>query len=399
MTKPVDPSDEAHDTAEAEAPTRSDLPTDDAERLKLLAFASQSIAHDLNNLLMVIENSARALAQQAAAQDRPQADLILRTVRIASGLAQQLQNVGRPRQVQPRICDLNEVLTEALHVVRAVTGPDVEVQFQPGENVAPTFIDPVQIQEVLLNLGVNAREAMPTGGTLTLSTQTETISAGELDLEPGTYTRIHICDTGLGMDADAREHAFEPYFTTKHLVGNSGLGLATVREVLLRCRGSIRLSTNPGPGTCFDIYLPLLANAGTFPASAGQLVLLLEDSDELRRMLEDFLIAQGYRVIACACADEMVAQAQSASLDPQIIIADVLMPGISGADLVAQLRSAHPGLKSIFISGHSRSAEDMPGLPGDAQFLQKPFSLQALAATIEILLGHPVSHSGGPESI
>ena len=284
-----------------------------------------------------------------------------------------------------------------LDMVRTVVGDSVQVELVPDPATLRVYVDPFHLQEALLNLAVNAREAMPSGGVLSIATQLATISEGDancLSLRAHSNSRH-----GLGMDEEARARAFEPYFTTKESSGPRGLGLAAVREVLRLSQGAIRLSSAHSVGTSFDLYLPLVPSARIAPDLSDKLVLLLEDSDELRRMLEGFISSQGFHVLAASNAGELIEKVQASPLVPQVIIADVHLHGTSGTELVAKLRGANRTLKSIFISGDLPGGDGMPELPADAPFLQKPFSLQTLAGTLEQVMVVSATKSGAAESI
>jgi two-component system cell cycle sensor histidine kinase/response regulator CckA len=390
-------SAEEHQTATPEGASAVESRLQSREQA--LARESGPIVHDLNNFLMVVENSAALLVERIEEANRPCAELILRTARAACRLAQQLQHAGSAKPPQPQFCDLNLLLIGELDMVRTVVGDSVQVEFVPDPATLRVYVEPFHLQEALLNLAVNAREAMPSGGVFSIATQLASISEDDAELAPGDYAHIQIRDTGRGMDEEARARAFEPYFTTKESPGSRGLGLAAVRDVLRLSQGAIRLSSAHSVGTSFDLYLPLVPSPRISPDHSGKLVLLLEDSDELRRMLEGFISSQGFHVLAASNAGELLEKVQASPLVPQVIIADVHLHGASGTELVAKLSGANRTLKSIFISGDLPGGDGMPELPADAPFLQKPFSLQTLAGTLEQVMVVSATKSGGAESI
>ncbi len=376
MSSPVDFSGGQDEELEPATPTRDLLA--DAERLRVLTLVSASIAHDLNNLLMVIENVAAARLEAAGESGDAQADLILRTARSAAKLSSQLLTLGRPVQSEPRLFDLNELIAEQLAAIRAVVGKTIDVVFEAGAQIEPVFADAGQMRDVLLNLAVNAREAMPTGGTLSVSTHAESLTQPQGELLPGTYARISLRDTGVGMDEQTAERVFEPYFTTKDRRTNSGLGLAAVRDLLHKFGGGIAVDSTPGQGTCFHLYLPMIAKPGN-KAHEG-VVLLVEDSEEVRELLRHFLLSQGYTVVAAPGAEAMLELEKSLQAEPWVVIADLLIPGIGGNALVQQLQRKYPQMHAVMISGNAKTEDASPA--HDAVFLQKPFSLQSLAAVL-----------------
>ncbi len=377
MSRPVDSPGGQHENLEPTSRSQ-DLPAG-AERLRALTLISASIAHDLNNLLMVIENVAAARVEAAGQSGDAEAELILKTARSAARLSNQLLTLGRPVQSEPRLFHLNELVAEQLAAIRAVVGKTIDVVFEAGAQIEPVFADAGQMRDVLLNLALNAREAMPTGGTLSVSTQAESLTLPRGELLPGSYARISLRDTGTGMNEQTAQRVFEPYFTTKDQRTNSGLGLASARDVLRKLGGAIAIDSTPGQGTCFDLYLPMIAKPGE-KANEG-VVLLVEDSEEVRELLRHFLLSQGYTVIAAASAEAMLQLETSLEAEPWAVIADLLIPGIGGLGLVQQLQRKYPQMHAVMISGNARPEETAAA--ERAVFLQKPFSLQSLAAVLE----------------
>ena len=369
-----------------------------AEAAGLSALAPASIAHDLNNLFMILENSAADLLAYPDQAVRAKADLLLKTTRAAISLTSQLLPPSQGKFQPTQFSDLNQLLADILPAMRALAGSAVRVEFRPAPEQFSIYVDPDQLQQVLLNLTANARDAMRGGGELLISTEAESISSPAQDLLPGRYIRIAVSDTGTGMNDEARQRAFEPRFTTRHSAGNSGLGLAIAAEILKRHRGSIRLTETSDRGTKFHVYLPLVPATAGIPDSE-RLILVVEDSDELRRMLEGFLLSQGYTVLARSSSDEMLEAVSAGSMVPNVIVIDVLLAGTPAPEVVSTLQQSHADLKAIFISGRAITGEGMPQLPAGAQFLQKPFSLSVLANTVDRLLASNASAGASAENI
>jgi CheY-like chemotaxis protein len=252
------------------------------------------------------------------------------------------------------------------------------------EDLWPVFADAMQWREVVLNLAMNARDAMPRGGMLYVSTRRALLASDdpELGLPHGRYIHLVVRDTGIGMTPETRLHAFEPYYSTKSRAKNSGLGLASVYGVVRQSGGGIRLTSAPGEGARFDIFIPAQDNAW---GQAGGLVLLVEDADELRKLIQDFLTGRGYEVISCGSAEAAMQWARSLNRSLHLVISDVILPDITGEILVEQVRLQHPEAKVVLMSGQERALIHGPATEY-AVCLQKPFSLQQLAQTVSQLL-------------
>ena len=361
-----------------------------AERLDLTGRISGSVAHDFNNLLTVILAVAEQL-QEGEGDPEQKISLIARTVRSAQELARQRLSLGGSQLARRERIDLNAVLGEQADTLGVLLGRHVDLQMDFDTELWPVFSDAAQWREVILNLAVNARDAMPGGGKLMISTRREVLISDDPDLglARGRYAHLVVQDTGHGMTEETRLHAFTPYFTTKSRSRNSGLGLASVRSVVQQSGGGIRLTSALGEGTRFDIFIP--APAEEVPAaSPGGLVLLVEDSDELRRMIQDFLTARGYEVIACGNAEVALKWARTRGRDLDLVICDLILPDLPGDMLVDQLREQHPETKVVFMSGRQGAADALPAPPAGTSpplCLEKPFSLHQLAAAVAETLG------------
>jgi two-component system cell cycle sensor histidine kinase/response regulator CckA len=341
-------------------------------------------AHDFNNLLTVILAVAEQM-QEGEGDPEQQAELIAKTVRNAQDLAQQRLILGYQQQSLREQIQLNAVLRDEAAILMAALGKDISLQMDFDAELWPVFTDAAQWREALLNLAMNARDAMPHGGKFYLSTRRALLADddAELGLPRGRYVHLVVRDTGVGMTPETRLHAFEPYFSTKSRAKNSGLGLASVYGVVRQSGGGIRLTSAPGEGTRFDIFIPAQENAGA--DTQGGLVLLVEDADELRKLIQDFLTGRGYEVISCGSAEAAMQWARSLARRLDLVISDVILPDVTGEILVEQVKLQHPEAKVILISGQERASIQGPAAEY-AICLQKPFSLQQLAKTVSGLL-------------
>jgi two-component system, cell cycle sensor histidine kinase and response regulator CckA len=372
--------------------------SEQAGRFDLVGRVSGSIAHDFNNLLTVILAVAEQL-QEGEGDPEQKISLIAKTVRNAQEMAQQRLSVGGSQIARRERLDLNTVLGEQADALGVLLGKQVELEMDFDPELWPVFADAAQWRELLLNLAVNARDAMPEGGSLYISTRRELLQSddAELGLARGRYAHLVVKDTGHGMTEETRQHAFKPYFSTKSRSTNSGLGLTSVYSVVQQSGGSIRLTSAPGEGARFDIFIPALAEEAQATPHGG-LVLLVEDSDELRKMIQAFLTARGYEVIACGSAEAALKWARTLARKLDVVICDLLLPDLPGDMLVEQLREQRPETKVVFMSGQRSTTSTMQGIVGpagavdlsDVAFLEKPFSLHQLARALAKMLGQAV---------
>jgi hypothetical protein len=341
-------------------------------------------AHDFNNLLTVILAVAEQM-QDGEGDPEQQAELIAKTVRNAQDLAQQRLTLGYQQQSRREQIQMNTVLGEQRSVLEAVLGKDIALETDFDSDLWPVFADAMQWREVILNLALNARDAMPNGGRFYLSTKRALLAAddAELGLPHGRYIHLVVRDSGVGMTPETRVHAFEPYFSTKSRAKNSGLGLASVHGVVRQSGGGIRLTSAPGEGARFDIFIPAQDNPWT--EAEGALVLLVEDADELRKLIQDFLTGRGYEVISCGSAEAAMQWARSLTRRLDLVISDVILPDVTGEILAEQVRLQHPEAKVVLMSGQEQVLIHGPATEY-AVCLQKPFSLHQLATSVSQLL-------------
>ena len=354
------------------------------------------IAHDFNNLLMVISGYSEFLLERIGAEQhlRGPAQEIARASERASSLTRQLLAFSRKQMLAPRIVNLNDIATENLKMLTRMIGEDVDLVLSPGKNLWPVRADAGQIEQVIMNLAVNARDAMPSGGKLTIETRNITLSEEDArhhaPLRPGDYVMIDISDTGVGMDAETQSHIFEPFFTTKGPKG-TGLGLSTVYGIIKQSGGYIWVDSEVGRGTAFKIYLPRVAAPGEpathIAAAAGsqrvepgsETILLVEDEANLRYLARQYLEKQGYRVIEAADGAVAVQIAVAHESVIHLLLTDVIMPGMNGRELAQRITEIRPNVKVLYMSGYTENVIGHNGtLDAGIRLLQKPFNLRDL---------------------
>jgi PAS domain S-box-containing protein len=371
-----------------------------AQKMESIGRLAGGIAHDFNNLLSVINgHSSLALSRLPEGDPlRSRMEEILKAGERAAGLTQQLLAFSRKQVLEPRVFDLNDGVSEMRSMLEHLMGDDVDVGFDLHRGPIPVFADSHQLGQVIMNLAVNARDAMPAGGCLRVETgiidgDDVPITTG-LDAPGGRYAVLAVEDTGVGMDEATRQRIFEPFFTTKGAGIGTGLGLSMVQGIVAQSGGYIDVDTAPGRGTAFKIYLPLQEGAtanseapAAVPALMGEeTVLLVEDRAEVRDYAAEVLRDYGYRVIEAANADEALARCQRESARIHLVLADVMMPGTSGVDLVARLSKIQPGIKSLFMSGYSEDVVRDRVLLEGSRFIQKPFTPDELADKVRTVL-------------
>jgi signal transduction histidine kinase/ActR/RegA family two-component response regulator len=366
-----------------------------SERLESLGRLTGGIVHDFNNLLFVITGQID-LARRALGPDHPAGARLgpaLQAVERAAALTRQLLAFSRGSSPEPRLLDLNTVVAQLDRMLRRVIGSGVEIEVRAGRGLGPVRADRTQMEQLVLNLALNARDAMPGGGRLTIETRDVVVDGGDAfaPAAPGRHVLLAVSDEGVGIDAETRRHIFEPFFTTKPEGAGSGIGLATVHGIVEQAGGSIRVDSEPGEGTTFRVYLPCaeepLAEATPAPDPAGvrggrETVLVAEDSEAAREVTREMLAAVGYTVLAASRGEEALAIARSHRGPIDLLLADVAMPGLHGRSLAEQVRLARPGTRVLFMSGGGEqpSPADEPGLPGP--LLPKPFGQDRLARAV-----------------
>jgi PAS domain S-box-containing protein len=371
-----------------------------SQKIEAIGQLAGGIAHDFNNLLTVINGYAALLlgAPHLTESVREPLAAIRDAGDRAAGLTAQLLAFGRKAMVEPRVLDLNVVADGSSRMLRRLIGEDITLETELGASRAHVRIDPGQLEQVLMNLAVNARDAMPRGGRLRITTAdaTLTTSADELSEVPaGPYVRLTVSDTGEGMSEAVQSHIFEPFFTTKGLGKGTGLGLATVYGIVRQAGGTIRVDSGVGRGTSFHVFLPALdgpvgeagARAGGVSPRGHEVVLIVEDEPSVRQFTMSALEAHGYEVHAASSPTEALRIAEGLGERVRLLITDVVMPGMGGGQLADTLRAAYPGLRVLFMSGYNDDAVVRHGVETATDaFLQKPFTPAALAARVRAVL-------------
>jgi signal transduction histidine kinase/ActR/RegA family two-component response regulator len=371
-----------------------------AEKMAAIGRLASGIAHDFNNLLVVILGAGQLL--RARIEDGHPLAGLADEIRFAGERASQLTGrllaLCRRSRQEAKVLDLNVVVAEMHHLVQRLLGERIQVAIVPGRDLGGVFADPGQVDNVILNLVVNARDAMPGGGRLTLSTENVTLGEAEaraLACRPGRYVRLAVSDTGRGMDAATRSRLFEPFFTTKPPGQGTGLGLSTVKTIVAEAGGAIEVATEPGVGTTFRISLPRVGRPialeslplASRPARGDETILLVEDDLGVRRCVRSTLSVQGYRVIDAASGEEALAMSAAYPGRIHLLLTDVVMPGMDGVETAARLQRERASLRVLLTSGYpERTALDGRVPPPGAAFLRKPFSPDVLVAKVREVL-------------
>jgi PAS domain S-box-containing protein len=375
-----------------------------SQKMEAVGRLAGGIAHDFNNLLMVISGYSEFLLDRVGPDPalRGPTQEIAGAAQRASALTRQLLAFSRKQMMAPKILDLNEVVTENLKMLTRVIGEDIDLVMIPEATLGAVRADAGQIDQVIMNLAVNARDAMPSGGKLTIETSNvsldEEYSRFHAPLRPGDYVMLTISDTGMGMDSETQSHIFEPFFTTKGLKG-TGLGLSTVYGIVKQSGGYIWVYSESGKGTTFKIYLPRVserAESHAVVASAEsaavtepgtETLLLVEDETNLRYLARQFLEKQGYRVIEAA--DGAVAMQIAVAHEGVIhlLLTDVIMPGMNGRELAQRISEIRPNTKVLYMSGYTENVIGHNGtLDAGVRLLQKPFTLRELKSKVREVL-------------
>ena len=370
-----------------------------SQKMESIGRLAGGVAHDFNNLLMVI-NGYASLALGYAPQEGALRDAISEIRRAgeqAAGMVQQLLAFSRKQILRQEIVNLNDVVRGMESMLSRLMGEDIEIVTSLMDRLDRVVVDRHQMEQVMLNLAVNARDAMPHGGKLAIETGHETWKRRcphcGAEVQPGRYVQVTVRDSGTGMDEFTRSHLFEPFFTTKAMDKGTGLGLATVEGIILQSGGHIDVESEPGQGTVFYIYLPAVeaqpetreAPAAAEAARGTETILLVEDQPAVRQLAALFLQEYGYRAFQASGGEEALSHCAAQPID--LLLTDVVMPHMSGTELAKRVRTLQPSVKVLFMSGHSE--EVLAGhTDGSTRppLIQKPFTLKALAAKVREVL-------------
>jgi two-component system, cell cycle sensor histidine kinase and response regulator CckA len=373
-----------------------------AQKMEAVGRLAGGVAHDFNNLLMVISGYAEVLLARLA-PDNPlheKGRAIQQAADRATTLTRQLLAFSRKQLLELKVVDVNAIVQDMERLLRPLIGENVELITILSPSAVHTRADAGQLEQVLMNLVVNAKDAMPAGGKLTIQTQISAVDGhlrGEQQfIRPGKYVQLSVGDTGMGMDKETQSRIFEPFFTTKEKGKGTGLGLSTVYGIVKQSGGYVMVQSELGHGTTFHIYLPQVdgtAEKQSVPvpdASLGgtETILLVEDEESVRQLVRDTLEAKGYRLFEAESGEAGLAVANGFDGNIDLIITDVVMPGIGGRELVEQLAKSRPTAKVLYLSGYTEDAILSDGsIEQGTAFLQKPFSLQSLARKVREVLG------------
>jgi PAS domain S-box-containing protein len=373
-----------------------------AQKMEAVGQLTGGIAHDFNNLLAVAQGNVE-LAQEAAEKGgdvRRYLSAIKRVSERGASLTNQLLAFSRKQTLYPESTDVGHLVTEMGDLLSRSMGETIEVEVTRGTDLWPCEVDRNQLESAILNLAVNARDAMPNGGTLSIRTVNMTVQAGEdalpSDMEPGDYVLVSVADTGTGISKDLLDHVFEPFFTTKDVGHGTGLGLSMVYGFVKQSQGQVTINSVEGEGTTFNLYLPRCVqaqgraerdNVERATAPGGETILVVEDDPEVRHLSAEMLRNQGYRIVEAADGNEALnALATASRVD--LLFTDVVLPGgLSGLDLAAEVRSKRPELPVLYTSGYINVASvDEEIFDQDMELLRKPFSKQDLATKVRRVL-------------
>jgi hypothetical protein len=384
-----------------------------SQKMEAVGRLAGGVAHDFNNLLTVIIGYSDLLRERLGSNDGlcRAAEEIHKAAERGASLTHQLLAFSRRQVLQPKVLHLNSVVADIEKLLRRLIGEDVELVTALDPSLGLVKADPGQIEQVVLNLAVNARDAMPNGGRLTIESKNadldETYSTGHYSVQPGRYVMLAVSDSGCGMGSEVMAHLFEPFYTTKELGKGTGLGLATVYGILKQSGGYIWVYSEPGQGTTFKVYLPRIDQpAGSVqpavPAGGRELqqgtetVLLVEDEAMVRQLVQEVLQRNGYSVMAARDGDEAMKLSSEHAGPIHLLLTDVVMSGMSGRELVQRLSRLRPETSVLFMSGYTDDSIVKQGiLEAGAAFLQKPFSAQLLTRTVRQVLDVGVEGGGG----
>ncbi len=381
-----------------------------SQKMEAIGRLAGGLAHDFNNLLTAMLGSTDLLLEVLGPEHpgREDVDAVREAALRAAELTRQLLAFSRQQVLTPRVLDLNALVADIEKILRRLIGEDVELRTALAPALGAVRADPSQLEQVVMNLAVNARDAMPRGGKLTIETANveldEAYAREHPPVTPGRYVLLAVSDTGMGMDAKTKSHLFEPFFTTKEQGKGTGLGLSTVYGIVKQSGGYIWVYSEPGHGTTFKIYLPRVEakveTVAPAPAPAGSLsgsetVLVAEDHDDVRRLTQKVLASRGYTVLVSANGPEALRVAAQHAAPIHLLVTDVVMPGMSGREVGLLLAPRRPEMRVLYLSGYADESIVHHGVlePGLA-FLQKPFTPEGLARKVREVLDAPQTDKG-----
>ncbi len=373
-----------------------------AQKMEAIGTLAGGVAHDFNNLLVIISGYGEMILDRLD-HDEAARDLmreVLKAAERAAALTSQLLAFGRRQMIQPQTLDLNKVIADMQGMLRRIIIEDIGVAILLSGEAASVRADPGQLEQVIINLAANARDAMSRGGQLTISVSGIEVGPGggplDADLKPGRYVLLQVSDTGHGMDAETRRRIFDPFFTTKPRGKGTGLGLSTAYGIVKQHGGDITVTSEPGRGSTFRVYLPRAEETAAVEAqparAAGpergtETILLVEDEGAVRRMIRHFLGSRGYRILEAGGGQEALRLCSESTCGIDLLLTDVVMPEMSGRELADRVAGVCPGLRTLFMSGYAGDIVADRGVANFAvDFIQKPFSMDALGRKVREVL-------------
>jgi nitrogen-specific signal transduction histidine kinase/ActR/RegA family two-component response regulator len=377
-----------------------------SRRMEAVGRLAGGIAHDFNNLLTIIKGYAEMALNRPGIQPGLTADVqqIGNAAERAATLIRQLLAFSRKQVLQPKSLDLNAIVESLDKLLNRLMGADIQMKTVCGANIGTVKADPAQIEQVIMNLVVNARDAMPGGGRLTIETSNVDLDANyardHVSVKPGPYVMLAVSDTGIGMDSETQAHIFEPFYTTKGGTRGTGLGLSTVYGIVKQSGGYIWVYSEPGKGTAFKVYLPRVEGPVAAPSvkteesvdrKGTETILLVEDEEAVRELARTILAAQGYSVLVAESAAHAEQLATNGSREIHLLLTDVVMPGVSGRELARRITARNARTHVLFMSGYTDNVIAQGGvLETGVAFLQKPFTPRALTKKVREILDRPV---------
>ncbi len=395
-----------------EALRQSERQLQQAQKMEAVGRLAGGLAHDFNNLLTVIMGHSQVLLGEMSPEDprRHKIDEMRKAGERAAALIKQLLTFSRKQPSEPKVFSVNPVVANIKTMIQRLIGEDIELKLKTSPEDLRIKADPAQLEQVLMNLVVNARDAMPKGGALTIETAPAVLTRTPVHhlspLAPGSYVRLSVTDTGTGMPPDVQAHMFEPFFSTKEEGKGTGLGLSTVFGIVTRTGGGIDVDSRLGKGTRFDVYFPSMTTeaeqmakqeAPTPSKRGDETVLLVEDEASVRELVRDELRNLGYRVLEAKNGLEACLMITQQMGNLRLLLTDVVMPVMSGRELAQHLRLIKPDLKVLYISGYSDDVGVGANEPASA-YLQKPFTLENLSRSIRTLLDQGPAEATEPRS-
>lgn len=372
----------------------------EAQKIEVVGQLAGGIAHDFNNMLTVIIGTAERSIHRAPDNVlRGELEMILKAAMRSASLTSQLLTFARKQPISPRMVDINNSIEDVLPMLKGLVGENIDIVFNRTDPVSPIYIDPVQLDQILLNLCLNSRDAIKGHGSITIKTRMvhvgkSDIAAGSPCQTPGQYTMLTFTDTGCGISRQDIPHIFEPFFTTKEVGQGTGLGLAVIYGIAKQNKFFIDCTSEPEKGTAFTLFMPAInakregLSVEQEPVSAVQrdLILLVEDEPDICSLVENILEQQGYAVLTAQEGQSALAVAENHLGHIRLLLTDVILPGMNGVELSTRMKAQNPGLKTLFMSGYAPEIIDRYGALNDNNFLSKPFSIRALLDAVHRML-------------